>query len=502
MSDFLDYRGPEMDYKPQIKDMSGRTQSRSTENPTRGYYDLNYLNEMLDKISNAASATYSYGEAQLSNFALNISSAGEELKKAHDLVYPADNTPSYITFDEYKYLLTTTPSTAVEKVRSYYESRLRNVNGTGILDLVLLTKLIHLEVSRIRNFILTYIGELDETAEFRLVELFQDWTETAFATIQRIDKTTKTKVVAKIPGAELDELTPELSTKYQVLFQTKLNQINSTIGEVSGKLEKNWNMPAVAFYNKALGPALLFQIKVASEITDPNNLSQRRLPLLSEEAKGTISGLASNYTVVLSDLIRRNQLFIGYTEEILNNIDRRDIYKNYIDQLSDKGTSIASDFIQSSDVEQSETVIKAPHLLSHTVNTSVSSTSVRPSHSDLMDRDLGEAHPQYLLRSGGDINGNVTMSGGARIDGIIPSRHRHDGQDGSQKISGSHIVPGSITEDNIDTGATTLTPRSLVLSNQVASVVPPGLVKVTAEVSFVIDNAFNVTGYEFEVIKL
>lgn len=501
-TDDINYQGPNLEYEPSLKGLEGVRTNFTSENPTRGYYDLDYLNEMLDEISNAASATYSFTEKKLAGYSLKLDNVNPDLEAAHNQVYPADETPGYITFDEYKYLLTLTPSVAVDYVRSYYESKLRGPTGSEALDLLLLARTIHSEVSRIRNFIDTFIGELDETAEFRIIELFQDWTETARAAIKRIDQTAKTQVSAEISRAELDELTPDLSTRYQVLFQTKLNQINALIGESVNKLEKNWNTPSYPFYIKTLGPALTFQIKIAGVITDPNNLNSVMLPTLATEAKGTISGLASNYNTALSDQMRRNQLFGAYIEAILNNIDQRDVYKSYIDQLGKKGTTIPSEFVESSTVEQSDGIFDAPHPLSHTLNSISNSTSAWASHQDLLDRLVDDAHPQYLLKTGGHIEGDITFADGVTIDGVDISEHKHDGLDGSSKISGSDIIPGTITEDNLNPTATTSSPYNLVLTNQVGTIVPPGITKVVAEVGFSVDNTANIVGYEFEVVKL
>jgi hypothetical protein len=62
--------------------------------------------------------------------------------------------------------------------------------------------------------------------------------------------------------------------------------------------------------------------------------------------------------------------------------------------------------------------------------------------------DLGEdSHPQYLLKTGGTLSGNVTLDEGVTIDGIDPSLHAHDGSDGSVRIKAIDIDFDSVRDD-------------------------------------------------------
>lgn len=501
--DKFKYTGPDLEYRPPLDGIPQVRNKRMTgEIPTTGYADLDYLQEQLDIISNGAALAYSWAEKELAKYSLKVDTEDAELVKAHDLVYPSDTTPGYITFDEYKYLLTTIDTAAVQYVQSYYEAKLRGPNGSTSLDVLLMARVLHAEVARIRSFITNYIGELDETAEFRTVELFQDWTENTKIAIERLQRTLKTKVVAEIPKSELDQLDGTGATDYQVLFQTKLNGLNKRISQSIKNLDKNWNKPSESFYNKVLGPALKFQHGTAARVTDPTALNPIDMPTLAQEAKGIVTGLAVNFTVALSDQMRRNQMCDMLVEEVLNNIDLRDVYRSYIDQLSDKGTKLPVSYVDSSNVEQADAIYSALHPLSHTINDTYESDQLRASHQDLSDRLDPAAHPQYLLKTGGTITGDIELAEGVKIGGIILHEHKHNGLDGSSKISGSDIIPGTISPDNVSSGSSTAVPKNLTIAAQTGSVVPPGLTKVNLQVGFQIENTANIVGYEFEVIKL
>lgn len=502
-TDQFTYQGPEREYKPALgSDYTiDRVSTIKAEIPTNGYQDLDYLHKLLNSIAASTGATASAASRILSDYSVKIDASQVELKQCHDSVYPDDDTPEYITFDEYKYLLTGGDSHAVQLLKHYYEAKLRGPKGTAALDYYNLARAIYAEVERIRHFLTTYIGELDETAEFRTVELFQDWAEDTAQIAKALQNAVTTQVSTRLAQSELDQLDHAESAKYQMVFQTKLNAINKTIKDEMGRLEKNWHNPSNDFYNKVLGPALLFQIKVANALSNPNHIG-KNLPLLSQEASGAIAGLSANYTVALHDQLQRNKTFQQIVLGIAQNVERRDIYKNYVRQLEPKGKILDSPFVSSSTVSQADPVLNAPNPLDGVTNPTNSSTAFRPSHNDLLDRFTDDAHPQYFLVSGGTIEGDVELAEGVRIDGIIPSKHKHDGTDGSEKISGSNIIPGTIIPDNIDSSATTSVPENLAVINQTALFDASGVPRFATEVVFSVDETTNIVGYEFEVTRL
>jgi hypothetical protein len=48
-------------------------------------------------------------------------------------------------------------------------------------------------------------------------------------------------------------------------------------------------------------------------------------------------------------------------------------------------------------------------------------------------------HPQYLLRAGGRILGNIEVQDGVTIDGVDINSHAHTGDDGSARIKSTDI---------------------------------------------------------------
>lgn len=410
----------------------------------------------------------------------------------------------YISFEEYKYYKHHTEQAAASYVASYYEEKLRSPGGTNALDLSYLAIVINNEVKRIREFIDVYIGEVDDPAEFRAIEIFQNWAENTLGQTQDIWKVLTGKIITEIPKSEVDQLNKEKASGLQALFQVKINVINRNIKDLLGQLRKNWEDTSSIFYHDNLGPALRFQIKVAKNVS--NTFTPTVTPVISNEVQGTLLGLSANYNVLLSDQIKRNKLFETYIENILLNISQRDSYSRYIEQFSQKGKPVVNSFtISSGEVSKAFEEYLPPLETTNTSSDFNANVTFDPLHSALAGINAPDAHPQYLLRAGGKefpITGNIFLAEGVRIDGIIPSKHAHTGTDGSAKITGANIELGTVTDENIDTEhPSTTTPSDLKLISQVTSVVPPGLTKVAARVSFNVDTS-NIVQYEFEVVPL
>ena len=63
---------------------------------------------------------------------------------------------------------------------------------------------------------------------------------------------------------------------------------------------------------------------------------------------------------------------------------------------------------------------------------------LKSSHSLLQDLEE-DHHPQYLLKDGGRIIGDILVAEGVTIDGVDLNTHAHTGTDGSTKISSLDI---------------------------------------------------------------
>lgn len=500
----IDYQGPSQTYKVPIGDSSrGGESIFQGSSVGEGYFDIEYLHQLLNDLCVNSAMIYGKCGDILTDYALNIDVANTDLFSAQNMAYPAATAPGSITFDEYKYLLMNNANNATQYVLSAFEDSLRGPSGTNALDISTISLIINNEAKRVKEFIDGYIGDLDDTSEYRTVELFQDWAEDATNIIQGIWQALNGQITTRLSESELAEVTSETAPKFQALFQVKFNVINKLVRDNFGKLFKNWETTSNVFYSKNLGPALVFQLKVGRDLFKLGS-SSNRLPILSNEISGTMIGLQSNFTVALADQLKRNNLFSNYCRDIIINISQRDVYIGYMEQLSQIGIPLKKIFTSAGSIEQVDEVFSIDPIMRIQPFPYNSSDSFMPSHGDLVDREDINAHPQYLLRSGGidsTIYGDVFMAPGVLFDGMRPGLHRHTGTDGSEKISGANILAGTITDENIDTTSTTPIPYDLEVINQIPLTTPTGVASINVQVGFKIAES-NVSGYEFEIIEL
>jgi hypothetical protein len=496
----LNFSGPVEQWKPQVGGFDNR--ELDTGIPHQGgWYDLDYLLDLLEQILKVTGDIYKECESILDDYALQIPTDDETFRAAHDQVYPSDTTPGIVTFDEYKYLLENNNSNAAQYVISAYEAKVRGSSGCNALDISLLVLYVNSECRRIKEFINDYIGEVDDSSEFRTIEIFQGWAEDAQAIVNELWKALKGKIKASIPGTELGELTGDKAREFQALFQVKLNVINKNIISDFSHLVKTWEKPSISFYNKNLGPALKFRLKVGRSITD--SIDSSKFPTLFEEAIGTSTGLNNNLEVCLADCIKRNNMFFDIVGNILLNIGQRDSYNNYIKQLANIGKPVNNEFISAAGVDQASEVVQS-RILDRNISVQSSSQTFQNLHSDLYGVDHPDAHPQYLLRTGNvdyPVVSDIYVEEGVKIDGVDLDLHDHDGVN-SKKIKGSNIEYGSITTDLLDlSGTSTFKPSDLKVKTIQSNIFSAGVSKAEVTVTFNVDTT-NVTGYEFEIIKL
>lgn len=498
----IGYQGPRKDYVPTTGDLSSAEDIPfSATNYNSGYHDLDYLLGLLTELINNSSIIYNKCDDILQEYALIIDQEDTYLVNAQNVAYPSDGSPPMsISFEEYKYLLINNTSNAAQYILSSYEDNIRGISGVNALDISHIALIINNEAKRIKDFIDEYIGDLDDSAEFRTVELFQDWAEESTGTLQRFWQALTSEVSVGLAESELGQVTSESAPQFQTIFQVKLNIINKNIKDTLSQLIKNWESTSLMFYNKNLGPALTFQLKVGRNLF--GKLDVNTMPVLANEANGAIAGLNSNFSVALTDQLKRNQMFFNYCQIIFLNIVDRDRYLVYGKQLATIGKPLKSVFTKASTSSESIDIANSVHPLTIVDAEKDYSLNFDPVHSALSGLTSEDAHPQYLLKSGGEITGDVNFAAGVKIAGMDLALHKHDGID-SVKIRGSDIDENSISEANIDTvNASTSIPESLQLISQFSTFVPPGLTKITAKISFDMEVSNNVVGYEFEITKL
>lgn len=473
----------------------------STSGPVgAGFYDLAYVKELFRLMKIQVETLVAGLETDLGDFAYIVSSDDETTSFALQRIADdlnVDSISSYIHFKLYKYLLKNGDSNAANYLINLYESKMRGASGSISLDLLKLVIFISNEMSRMEEFIDGFIGELDDTSEYRIIEAFQGWGENTYNTLATILETSQKKNRTELPVSELGQLDQSKAAGVQALFKVKINASNQRLMSIFAEMYRDLYSTADVFYQSYLGRALAFRLKISRDLG-----TGITTPILQQEVTNTIAGLDSNFSVHLADLLKRVSNFKSNCADLLGLITIRDSYNYYIEQLGSKGSKIKNEFTVFVLPDSESSLFGDVDLIKDFREIKNFEATFINTHAQLSGLEEDDAHPQYLLKSGGTLTGDLELADDVKVGGIIPKLHKHNGLDGSAKIAGGDIEFNTITDTNIDTSPSpTGVPFNLMLSSAVPIVGSTGVSSVTAQIRFDIEDD-NVAGYEFEIIEL
>lgn len=439
----LDFSGPSREYKGQ----------RGSNNPTSNIniptfdgsdYSRQSLDRQLNEVIKQTELLINSADEDLEKFNLKIET--DKLMEAQKAIWPESipEVKDYVTYNQYK-SLEGKLDRASKYIRDQYLSNIRSESGTGSLDVRKVASVLNIEATNIKGFLDAYVGNVDDPAVERAQELLQDWATSALVHSGRLwsyfsegDK----KNASKIPESEMALIQEQDAGKYQALFKAKVNAVNLELDRDISSFEKHFLTSSDLFYNKFLGPSIKFKLGAGNSL----ELKSNDNTVLGLEIKKAVESLNINTQAGLTDLLERNQIFSVKINNIENTIGRRESLKGIIENFSSKSNIKRSPFTDDGvDVVTDEKLAAA--LSGSTVFDEFSSA-----HGTLVGRAAEDAHPQYLLKAGDTITGDITVKDGIRVDGVDLSAHSHTGEDGSQKIAGLSILDNTLTSSVVDSG--------------------------------------------------
>jgi hypothetical protein len=347
------------------------------------------------------------------------------------------------------------------------------------------------EVKSIQTSLLTDFGDAYENElQQKIAVHYDSWGKTALHYTSRIAKTIISKP-GEIPGTELDQISKEQASKFQAFFAIKLNAVNSEIEDILSSLKRDLHDNSEIFYTRYINPALKF----SSEISNPLELDYqttavgKSIPFLAEELLIASVLMKGNFTSVVADIIDRHNIVIGKTDALLRLIHEKRKYANFIAQMSFKGVQKPNVLLPVSDDWASS-------LFRQVFISPTRKDDLKSSHSLLQGLDE-DHHPQYLLKDGGRIIGDILVAEGVTIDGVDLSTHAHTGTDGSTKISSLDIdYQGARNSNNSQRLVTA--PLSVAIASFSVDIVN-GLPRCDAVVNIEIDDNI-IDNHEYEII--
>lgn len=481
--DGVGYGGPNGQYQPGAGQNQVRWNQQLTADGLNTYARPDYLLDRLNLLLTTVNSLIDEFESELQRFALPITDSPDDalLKEAHANEWPSTLGPNkeYITYRYYK-ALGLRDSSAATFIRRRYEEAARDVNGTASIDLLPLAITIRDETLLAQEFAQKYVTFLDDSATRRTVELLQDWVEAALNHAGNLgDIFQKGESSITLPDSEVEQITPEEARNSQAVFKVNLAQANKNLEQTLAFINKNYSSHADVFYKSFLDPAMRFRQKVTKKIYPI-------LPgRLGEEVNIATNALDNKLDTILGDQLRRNLIFDQKMKEVEAAIQVRDKYRSYIRQLGVKGTpvptNVSGTLITETDASEEAAFFD---LVVEANEQATPSGKYDAPHQYLSGTDNPEAHPQYLLKDGGTITGDIAASEDVRIDGVDLDKHEHSGIDGSTRIHGSSLIGGTLSSDSVDTSEVPNVPTNLRLVNQKTRVIPPGVSVVDATIAW------------------
>jgi hypothetical protein len=452
----INYKGPSRDFNPDI----GSARPTSGQAPAtfdHEMYSAEVLRDQLDEVIKQTDLISVQAESELKRYNLKITTP--KLLEAQKAIWPENiaEVKEYVTYKQYK-ALENKMDRASKYIRDQYVASIRGEDGTGALDVQRLAKVLNSEATNIKGFLNAYTKDIDDSAQKRVEELFQDWSKSAITHTGRLWSYFKERgpqSTSKIPESELAAIDDSDTGRYQALFKAKVNAVNQDLDRELSNFERHFMTTSDIFYHKFLGPSVNFRMSASKDL----EMKANDTTVLGAEVKKAIGSLDTNMQVGLTDLLHRNQIFSLKIETIEDRIGTRESLKQILKQISEKSGIIASNFTETFDTGADDSLYEG------IINSSTSSSQFLSSHNSLSGRELDDAHSQYVLSSGDTITGDITVADGVTIDGVDLSAHNHSGQDGSAKISGSGILEGSLLSEAVDIDESVPKPVNIKVTN-------------------------------------
>jgi len=443
MDDYKDiaYQGPNKEYTPQMGSLGQRQDQRVVGgiNP----YSKATLISILDQIIEETDVISRSADEVMKSFNLLINT--EKLKTAQSAIWPSvvGDPVDYITYSQYKALLSYSDRASLHIVQQY-RAAAQGEQGSGALDVDRVSSVINTEAKNIKGFLNDYSSEINDSAEQRSLEMLQDWASETLRHTGRLRSYFQARSpqdTSKIPDSEMVKIEKSEAAKYQSLFKAKINAINLNLNKDLEDFEKLYTKSSEIFYGKFLGPSIKFNRDIGTDLEAKSNDGT----VLGREVGLAMESIVTNTKAALTDMIQRNISFFKKINAIEDKIGKRDSFKDIMKQLSIKSGNSSTKFIED-DPDPNTT----SDLVSNLSGGSAYLDSFLSNHNSLSGRELDDAHPQYILKAGDTIAGDIEVEDDVKIGGIVFSTHEHNGLDGSSKISGSSLVEGTLSTGSVN----------------------------------------------------
>ena len=409
-----------------------------------------------------------------------------------DLKYPK---PPFICFDQYLYAEDCT-TRAHRKFVKEYDNLISNSSFGHIYDYREIIKYLLNETECIKTSLNTDFGDTyEDESQQQVATYYLYWFKMAIH-YKELFAQSITASTASIPESEVDKTTKKQAAQFQAFFSIRVNSLTVSIDNQLDSLHKDLVTNCGVFYKNFLSPSLRFKTKVISDFSLELKTTQMKseMPTLSEELAIALLTMEGNFKSVLTDLLERRNHTTLKIDLLLQSITQRRKYISNIIQLSAKALS-KEKIVTKNTNENYATLLAGIY-----VNTSASE-SLKSSHG-LLD-DLGEdSHPQYLMKSGGSIIGDIITENDAKIDGLKVKTHSHSGTDGSARVRSIDIDYDSVRRDISLNEVASLTNEIVInIDSYTPDILQGGVPVADVNISIEIPDEYK-DKYDFEILYI
>jgi len=348
--------------------------------------------------------------------------------------------PEYISFSQYLYA-EEHGCRSCRKFVKEYDRLISHSVFVHLFDFRYYVKLLLHESSCIKESLLYDFGEdYEDESQQQTAQFYFSWAKMAENHSRLITEELNSKTDS-IPTSEVDNISKKQAAQFQAFFSIRVASYTEAIDNLLFSLKKDLEDTCEIFYKRFVTPSLKFKTKVSAplELDLLTTSLGTAAPMLSEEVITAVNAFRGNFGSILTDMVqRRNNVQSKFDTLLSFNIQRKK-YINYIDSLASKASSRPR--IVLIDVNDKTSEMFASVFIDKSKR-----DSLKSSHDSLDDLDKN-SHPQYLLKSGGNIFGDIIVAEGVTIDGVDIDQHAHTGADGTVKIKSTDIDYDSVREE-------------------------------------------------------
>lgn len=410
-------------------------------------------------------------------------------KETNKFYSPEEIYPEHISFEQYLYAMRSGSTVAKRFIREYDKVCSHSV-FSYLIELRNFLEYMLNESYNIKKILTTIFGEdYEDDAQKQIGVQFDAWSKVAIHYTQRVEQSINSRP-GEIPSTEMDKISERQAVEFQAFFSIRLDAINEEIINVLDNIKNDFLDNSDIFYERYLYQSLKFKREIVSsmELDFYTTSMSRDLPILAGELVIATNVINANFGMILTDLIQRNTLINKKTDNFFNLINEKRKYCNYIFQLTFKGTS----------KKQIVTTVKSdPYsiIFKNSDNKLKYESDLLSNHGSLSNLSE-DHHPQYLLKDGGVITGDIFIENNAKIDGVQIGSHAHTGTDGSQKIKSTDIDYSSPrTEPDI----TVEKPYSVTIDSYISDIIDGGIPVMDVVLSIESGSLSNPNNIEYEI---